>query len=387
VPGPWKILMVIGTRPNMVKAAPVLAELARRPERFASVLVHTGQHYDADMSDVFLEELGIGEPDHCLGVGSGTHAEQVGRVLERLDPVLKEEAPELALVVGDVNSTLAAALGAAQRAVPVGHIEAGLRSFDPTMIEELNRVVTDAVSSLLFVHSPEAVENLVREGIPEPAIHYVGNTMIDTLLSLRNHAESRSAPERHELREGEYLLVTLHRPALVDGPLLGAAVEQLAAVADDMPVVFPVHPHTRAALDGRIGKPDAIRFLPPLGYLDFLGLMAGAAGVLTDSGGVQEETTILGVPCFTLRETTERPVTVEHGTNTVLGLAPDRIADVPGLLRKADAQPRQPPMWDGRAAERIVDALEVFLEQDPRPVRFAPTPSGRPGRAPGSGGR
>lgn len=373
--GRWTIVTVVGTRPNMVKAAPVLEEMEQREGRFTSVLVHTGQHYDAVMSDVFLEELGIGEPDHHLGVGSGTHAQQVGRVLERFDAVLAGIGTDLVLVVGDVNSTLAGALGAAQRGVPVAHLEAGLRSFDPTMIEELNRVLTDAVSSIHLVHSPEAREHLLREGAPESSIHYVGNTMIDTLLALHDRPEVHNAPARHGLDERGYLLVTLHRPALVDGPLLLTAVDELARLADEIPVVFPVHPHTRATLDGRLAdRPDAITFLPPLGYLDFLGLMAGAAGVLTDSGGVQEETTILGIPCFTLRQTTERPVTVEYGTNTVLGLAPQAIAAVPKLLREAVGREHQaPPLWDGRAAERVVDVLEDFLQQDPRPVRCAPT--------------
>jgi UDP-N-acetylglucosamine 2-epimerase (non-hydrolysing) len=361
---PWRVVSVVGTRPNLMKTAPVLAELSRHAARFVSTLVHTGQHYDDAMSAVFFEELGISEPDHVLGVGSGSHAQQTARVMERLEPVLEEIKPDVVLVSGDVNSTMAAALTAAKLGIPVAHLEAGLRSFDRTMPEELNRIVADAVADVHFIHSPEARDNLLREGVSEAAIHDVGNTMIDTLLTLRDRPEVRAAPQRHGLTRGGYLVVTLHRPNLVDGPLLQDAIVRLAEIARELPVVFPVHPRTRAALDAlpRDAAADGLRVLPPLGYLEFLGLMAGAAGVLTDSGGIQEETTVLGVPCFTLRENTERPVTVELGTNTVLGLAPGRIAELPGLIREAAARPaRVPPLWDGRAAERVVAVLEQFL--------------------------
>jgi UDP-N-acetylglucosamine 2-epimerase (non-hydrolysing) len=354
-----KILSVVGTRPNFMKTAPIVAALARRPDEFAHVLVHTGQHYDDAMSRIFFEELGVGEPDHMLGVGSGSHAQQAARVMERLEPVLLEHEPDVVLVPGDVNSTLAAALVASKLLMTVGHVEAGLRSFDRTMPEEINRVVADSVSDLLFTHSPEAREHLLREGRAESAIHYVGNTMIDTLVAMRPRLDSARARAAVGVSEGDYLVVTLHRPALVDGALLVDAMSALASVAAAMPVVFPVHPRTRAAIDARgLTVPDGLHLLEPLGYLDFLGLVADAAGVLTDSGGIQEETTYLGVPCFTLRDNTERPVTVEVGTNVLLGLDPRRIEEVPDLIAAGASRPAQiPPRWDGHAAERIVDVL------------------------------
>jgi UDP-N-acetylglucosamine 2-epimerase (non-hydrolysing) len=355
-----RVACVVGTRPNFMKTAPVVAELNRRPESFESVLIHTGQHYDDSMSAIFFEELGVGEPEHMLAAGSGTHAEQTARVMERLEPVLKDISPDLVLVPGDVNSTMAAALVATKLHIPVGHIEAGLRSFDRTMPEEINRVVADQVSDLLFTHSPEARENLLAEGRPERAIHFVGNTMIDTLVALRPRIEDGDAPGRHGLEPGAYLVVTLHRPALVDGPLLAETMGQLEALAEHLPVVFPAHPRTRAAVDAlgiRSGS-ERLRMIEPVGYLEFLGLVMGAAGVLTDSGGIQEEATFLGIPCFTLRANTERPVTVELGTNTLLGLAPERIDEVPRLLEQQRTKPHEvPPLWDGRAAERIVDVL------------------------------
>jgi UDP-N-acetylglucosamine 2-epimerase (non-hydrolysing) len=360
----WTVVAVVGTRPNIMKTAPVLAELRRRDDRFDALLVDTKQHYDDDMSAVFFDELGVREPDHALGVGSGTHAQQTARVMERLEPILAELRPHLVLVPGDVNSTLAAALTATKLELPVAHVEAGLRSFDRSMPEELNRVLTDAIAEMHFIHSPEARDNLLREGVSDASIHFVGNTMIDTLLALRDRPEVRAAPERHGVEHNGYLLVTLHRPALVDGPLLDVAVSRLAEVARRLPVIFPVHPRTRAALAERgVGESPGLRLLPPLGYLDFVGLMASAAGVLTDSGGIQEESTVLGVPCFTLRDRTERPVTVEFGTNVVLGLEPERIADVPELLerRGPNLTARMPPLWDGRASVRVVDAIETFL--------------------------
>jgi UDP-N-acetylglucosamine 2-epimerase (non-hydrolysing) len=355
---PLKILAIVGARPNFMKTAPVLRALARRPDRFQPLLVHTGQHYDDEMSRVFEEELGVGEPAFALGVGSGTHAGQVARVIERLEPVLVETSPDLVLVPGDVNSTLGAALAAAQRGVSVGHIEAGLRSFDRTMPEELNRCLTDRIADHLFIHSPEAREHLLAEGRPEAAIHYVGNTMIDTLVALRDRIAAVEAARRRGLVPGDYLVVTLHRPALVDGPLLATAIDALRRLSGELDVVFPAHPRTHAAL--RRAGLDAggarLRVLPPLGYLEFIGLVTDAAAVLTDSGGIQEETTFLGVPCFTLRDNTERPVTVELGTNRLLGLRPERIVEIPALL--AAARPaRVPPLWDGRAAERLVDVL------------------------------
>jgi UDP-N-acetylglucosamine 2-epimerase (non-hydrolysing) len=355
------ILAVVGTRPNFMKTAPVLARLAARPELFEAILVHTGQHYDDEMSRIFVDELGIGEPDHFLGVGSGSHAVQTARILERLEGVLERTRPDIVLVPGDVNSTLASALAAAQRQIPVAHIEAGLRSFDRTMPEELNRVLTDALSEYLFIHSPEARGHLLAEGRPGAAIHLVGNTMIDTLVTMRERVEALDAPGRHGLRRADYVVVTLHRPALVDGPLLPEAIAALEAVADELPVVLPAHPRTQAELDRRGIVPTnaGLRIVPPLGYLEFMGLVAGAAAVVTDSGGIQEETTYLGVPCFTLRDNTERPVTVEIGTNTLLGLRPERIREVPRLIerRASKGAHRVPPLWDGHAAERLVAVL------------------------------
>ena len=352
----------------MMKIAPIAAELAQRSDEFEHVLVHTGQHYDREMSDIFLEELGVGEPNYLLSVGSGSHAQQTAAVMERLEPVLLEAEPDVLLVPGDVNSTLAATLTAAKLLLPIAHVEAGLRSFDRTMPEEINRLVADQLSQLLFIHSPEARQNLLAEGVSEAAIHDVGNTMIDSLVAMRERIEDAQAPEAHGLPRGEYLVVTLHRPALVDGPLLDETIRQLAEISETMPVLFPVHPRTRAAL-GTLGidvVAERLRLIEPVGYVEFLSLVAGSAGVLTDSGGIQEETTYLGLPCFTLRANTERPITVSMGTNTLLGLDPKRIGDVPALLDEAHERETQvPPLWDGHAAERIVDVLSRTLGSEP----------------------
>jgi UDP-N-acetylglucosamine 2-epimerase (non-hydrolysing) len=316
------------------------------------VIVHTGQHYDRLMSDVFIDELQVPAPDHALGVGSGSHAVQTARVMERLEPVLARERPDLLIVPGDVNSTMAAALVAVKLGIPLAHVESGLRSFDRTMPEEINRIVTDQFSDLLFLHSAEAIDNLRREGVPDARMHFVGNTMIDALVATEERFRARAAARGLGLTAGDYLLVTLHRPSLVDGPLLDEVVAQLEAVANDLPVIFPVHPRTRARLGARAAG-SGMQLVEPAGYLDFLSLEADAAAVLTDSGGVQEETTYLGVPCFTLRDTTERPVTVTHGTNTVLGLKPQRIAEIPALIGGERRPAAVPPLWDGHAAERI----------------------------------
>jgi UDP-N-acetylglucosamine 2-epimerase (non-hydrolysing) len=356
-----RLLYVIGTRPNFVKMAPVIAALRSRLPDSRHAIVHTGQHYDRMMSEVFFEELGVPEADHMLGVGSGTHAQQTARVIERIEPVLEQEAPGLVIVPGDVNSTLAATIAAAQARIPIAHIESGLRSFDRTMPEEINREVTDQLSELLFLHSDEAAENLRSEGIADERMHMVGNTMIDTLVSLEPRFRAAGAASRLGLEPGGYLLVTLHRPALVDGPLLAAAMERLAEVASEMPVVFPVHPRTRNTLDGLGGDYERVVLTDPVGYLDFLSLEADARAVLTDSGGIQEETTYLGVPCFTLRDNTERPVTVRAGTNTVLGLSPERIAEIPALLEGgAGSGAERPPLWDGHAAERVADIVAAW---------------------------
>jgi UDP-N-acetylglucosamine 2-epimerase (non-hydrolysing) len=359
-----RILYVVGTRPNFVKTAPVIAALRSRLPDSHHVIVHTGQHYDRLMSEIFLEELGVPAPDHMLEVGSGSHAAQTARTMERLEPVLLEERPDLVFVPGDVNSTLAATLTAVKAGIPVAHIESGLRSFDMTMPEEVNRIVADRFAEHLFLHSDEAIENLRAEGIPDGRMHFVGNTMIDTLVALEGRFRAAGAAGRLGVEPGAYALVTLHRPALVDGPLLPDAVAQLAALARQMPVVFPVHPRTRKMMESIEADHPGLSLVEPLGYLDFLSLLADAGAVLTDSGGIQEETTYLGVPCFTLRDNTERPVTVRAGTNTLLGLDPAAIATIPTALAERDpAPPEPPPLWDGRAAERIADTITKGLSR------------------------
>lgn len=357
------VVLVVGTRPNFMKVAPVIRALNAR-NGFDHTLVHTGQHYDDSMSRVFFDELGMPQPDVYLGIGSGSHTIQTARVLEGLEPVLRERRPDVVLVPGDVNSTLAAALAAVQLGIPVGHIEAGLRSFDRTMPEEVNRVLTDQISDLMFIHSPEARHHLLRERRPQDRIYEVGNTMIDTLVSLRDAIGEREAPGSFAVDPGRYILVTLHRPALVDGPLLTEAIAALADLTESFDVLFPVHPRTRTRIERleRQGHlPERLHLVDPLGYLDFLSLIQSAAAVITDSGGVQEETTFLGVPCFTLRDNTERPVTITVGTNTLLGLDPDRIRDVPSLIAGVAARSSQVPEgWDGHAAQRIVDVLETL---------------------------
>jgi UDP-N-acetylglucosamine 2-epimerase (non-hydrolysing) len=353
-----RIVYIVGTRPNFVKTAPVIGAMRERHPEGRHAIVHTGQHYDRLMSEVFLEELGVPAPDHMLEVGSGTHAEQTARTMERLEPVLGEERPDLVVVPGDVNSTLAAALTAVKMGIPVAHIESGLRSFDLTMPEEVNRIVADRFAAHLFLHSEEASENLRAEGIPEQRMHMVGNTMIDTVVALEDRFRAAGTAARLGVEPGSYVLVTLHRPALVDGELLAATVAQLAALAREMPIVFPVHPRTRKMMEGLQSDHPGLLLSEPLGYLDFLSLLADAGAVLTDSGGIQEETTYLGVPCFTLRANTERPVTIRAGTNTLLGLDPAAIAGIPAALAERGEAPYEPPpFWDGRAAERIADVL------------------------------
>jgi UDP-N-acetylglucosamine 2-epimerase (non-hydrolysing) len=363
---PRRIVSIVGARPNYMKIAPIAARLKVRPE-FEHVLVHTGQHYDDSMAGVFFEQLGVGAPDYTLDVGSGTHAVQTARVMERLEPVLVELAPDVVLVAGDVNSTLAAALVACKLDQRIGHVEAGLRSFDRTMPEETNRLLTDAVADLLFTHSPEARSNLLAEGTPEELIFPVGNTMIDTLVAMLPHVERAGTASAFGLEPGSYVLVTLHRPALTDGPLLAVAIEELRGLAARLPVVFSVHPRTRRRLQALGLDTSSITLLEPLGYVEFMSLVADAAALLTDSGGIQEETTYLGIPCFTLRENTERPVTVTSGTNVLLGLAPDRIGSLPDLISSAreNPPPATIPGWDGAAAARVVEVLA----QDTLPSR------------------
>ena len=355
-----KILSVVGTRPNFMKVAPIVGALERRGEEFEHVLVHTGQHYDAEMSEIFLEELGVGAPDHCLDVGSGTHALQTARVMERLEPVLLAERADVVLVPGDVNSTLAASLVSVKLGLSVAHIEAGLRSFDRTMPEEINRVVTDAVSEKLFIHSPEARGHLLAEGREERMIHYVGNTMIDTLMRMRERIEALDAPGGYGLHPGEYLVVTLHRPALVDGPLLRVCAEALRGLAAEMRIVFPVHPRTRARLTAEapeLEEAAGVTMLQPIGYLEFLGLVSRSGGVLTDSGGVQKEAYLAGVPCVTMRANTEWTETVENGWNALVDLDVD--AALAALQR--EPPPDRPELYgDGHAGQRVVDVLSVL---------------------------
>jgi UDP-N-acetylglucosamine 2-epimerase (non-hydrolysing) len=359
-----RIVYVVGTRPNFVKTAPVIAALRERFPDGRHAIVHTGQHYDRAMSQVFFEELGVTPPDHMLEVGSGSHALQTARTMERLEPVLAEERPELVVVPGDVNSTLAATLTAVKMGIPLAHVESGLRSFDRTMPEEVNRIVADEFAEYLFLHSEEAVENLRAEGIAEERMHFVGNTMIDTLVALEERFRAAGAAAQHGVEPGSFLLVTLHRPALVDGELLPETVQQLAALAREMPVVFPVHPRTRKEMEEVYSEHPDLQLCEPLGYVDFLSLLADAGAVLTDSGGIQEETTYLGIPCFTLRDNTERPVTIRSGTNTLLGLDPAAIASIPTALAERPAQrPEPPPLWDGHAAERIADVLDQGLSR------------------------
>jgi UDP-N-acetylglucosamine 2-epimerase (non-hydrolysing) len=350
-----KLLYVVGARPNFVKTAPVVAAMRRRLPNASHVLIHTGQHYDVEMSELFMQQLGMPEPDYRLDVGSGTHAVQTARVMEALERVVLELCPDLAFVPGDVNSTLAAALVFAKLGTPYAHIESGLRSFDRAMPEEINRIVADEFAELLFTHSEEAVANLEAEGINSARVHLVGNTMIDSLVSFEDRFRSLEIYRKFELERGEYLLVTLHRPALVDGPALGIVLAHLDTVAVDVPVLFPVHPRTRVKLDE--GRYPRVRFTRPLGYLEFLSAEADARAVLTDSGGVQEETTYLGIPCFTLRSTTERPVTIRSGTNLLLGFDPDRVRDIPELLAATPSHHERPALWDGKASERIVEVV------------------------------
>ncbi len=360
---PIRLLVVAGARPNFMKIAPLLRELSARP-RFETVLVHTGQHYDAAMSENFFRDLGIPEPDVNLGVGSGSQAAQTGEVLTRIETVLLERKPDAVVVVGDVNSRLAASISAAKLCIPVAHVEAGLRSFDRTMPEEVNRLVTDVLSRWLFTSEPSGNENLAREGADQAHVHFVGNIMIDTLRANLERARRLDTLERLGLEAGGYGVLTLHRPSNVDDPgRLAALFGTLERIHEKLPVVFPVHPRTAASISRLLGgRAPALRLTEPLGYLDFLRLLTDARLVLTDSGGVQEETTVLGVPCLTLRDNTERPVTVTHGTNVIVGSDPARIeAEVAALLSGRGRAGRVPELWDGTTAKRIVDVLERDL--------------------------
>jgi UDP-N-acetylglucosamine 2-epimerase (non-hydrolysing) len=369
---PALIVYVFGTRPNFVKMAPVLERLRAALPMARHVGVHTGQHYDREMSDVFFAELAVPAPDHLLGIGSGTHGVQTGRALERLERVMLDERPDAVIVPGDVNSTLAAALAAAKLGIPIAHVESGLRSYDWSMPEEINRVLVDRLSRWCFTHSPEARDNLAREGIPGDRVFEVGNTMIDSLVRMRPRIERSDVHRRLGIPDTGYFLVTLHRPALVDGPLLTQALTELDALSRARPVVFPMHPRTRAQANGFAASGAGLHLIDPVGYVDFLALECGAGAVITDSGGVQEETTFLGVPCFTLRDNTERPVTVTQGTNRLLGLRLEALRQVPGLLASVTSPLNPPRGWDGRAGERvaavIADGLGLAADSDGRVV-------------------
>ena len=354
------VVHVVGARPNYMKIAPLYAALERRG--VDQRLVHTGQHYDASVSDVFFAELPLPEPHVKLEVRSGTHGAQTARALDGLERVFIELEPDLVVVPGDVNSTLAAALAAVKLHIPVCHLEAGLRSFDWAMPEEHNRRLTDHVSTLLLTHSAEAHENLAAEGIPAERIAFVGNTMIDTLFQNVDKARALEVWKEYGVEKGDYVLVTLHRPALVDdAQLLMRTVAALGVVAEAVPVVFPVHPRTRRRIEElALSVSGRIKLIEPQPYGRFLSLESAAMAVVTDSGGVQEETTALGIRCFTLRNNTERPVTVSHGTNIVLGLDPDRLSGIPDYL-ELPLKEERPPLWDGHAGERAADEIEAAL--------------------------
>lgn len=359
-----KILNIVGARPNFMKIAPIQREMQRRSSEFRPLIVHTGQHYDEAMSDSFFRDLGIPEPDYHLEIGSASHAVQTAKIMTAFEPVVLAQKPDWVLVVGDVNSTIACALVCSKLGVKIAHVEAGLRSRDRSMPEEINRILTDSISDLLLTTSPDADENLKAEGIPAQKIRFVGNVMIDSLLYNLENAKGLPTREGLGVNGTDYAVLTLHRPSNVDEPdVFGGLLAALSDISKRLPIIFPVHPRTRANIE-RFGFADRvagsdIRPIDPLGYLDFMNLYSGARLVLTDSGGLQEETTALGIPCLTLRENTERPITIELGTNRLVGTDPDTIRAAANDVLDQDLtiETRIPPLWDGRAAERICDAL------------------------------
>jgi UDP-N-acetylglucosamine 2-epimerase (non-hydrolysing) len=366
------VLTIVGARPNLVKIAPLVEEMWRYP-KIKQTLLHTGQHYDDRMSQVFFHDLGIPQPDIYLGVGSGSHAEQTAHVMIESEKALLAERPDVVIVVGDVNSTLACTVTAAKLWIPVAHVEAGLRSLDRRMPEEINRIVTDVLTDFLFTTSRDANENLLREGVLPERIFFVGNVMIDTLNRHRAQAEQLDTPSRFGLKPGGYSLLTLHRPSNVDIPeVLSGILDALAIIQKDLPILFPAHPRTakRIAEFGftkRLTTMSGLQIVEPLGYLEFLDLMMHACLVLTDSGGIQEETTILGIPCLTLRKNTERPVTITEGTNVLTGTDPERIVAETYRILGGDVKVgRMPELWDGHAAKRIVRILyERLIGSEP----------------------
>ncbi|HET6670001.1 MAG TPA: UDP-N-acetylglucosamine 2-epimerase (non-hydrolyzing) [Pyrinomonadaceae bacterium] len=360
-----KILNVVGARPNFMKVAPLVDAMKRREHEFTPLVVHTGQHYDAMMSDAFFKDLGLPEPDIYLSVGSGSHAAQTAAVMQRFEPVVLQEKPDWVLVVGDVNSTLACALVCVKLGVKVAHVEAGLRSRDRSMPEEINRLLTDQISDLLLTPSQDADQNLRAEGIPDERIRFVGNIMIDSLNKQLERAKDSKVREDLGVADRDYAVLTLHRPSNVDDrETLTRILGALKAIGKRVPIIFPVHPRTRKmitelGLEVSSLVDQGLHLIEPLGYLDFLRLYSGARLVLTDSGGIQEETTVLGIPCLTLRENTERPITVEMGTNTIVGTDPQKITTA--AFAALDQGPlrshRIPPLWDGHTADRILDSL------------------------------
>lgn len=353
-----KIFLLAGARPNYMKVFP-LARALKRAGGFDTKLVHTGQHYDAAMSDRFFDDFGVPPPDFFLGVGSGPHGAQTARVMLALEPLLAEHRPDWLIVVGDVNSTVAGALVAVKLGLPTAHLEAGLRSGDRTMPEEINRIVTDSISDLLLTSCRDADENLLREGVPADRIRFVGNIMIDSLVEMLPRAATSRVLESLSLDPGHYVCVTLHRPSNVDHPeQLRPLVAALERIAHRVPVVFPVHPRTRGMLDRIESLPPALKMIEPLGYLDFLRLQSQAALVITDSGGVQEETSYLGIPCLTVRPNTERPITITQGTNRLVLPGRDDLAHAAEEALGAPARSRPSiEYWDGRTAERVVACL------------------------------
>ena len=361
-----KVINVVGARPNFMKVAPLVEAMKRREREFAPLVVHTGQHYDQLMSDAFLRDLDLPQPDVCLEVGSASQAQQTAAIMQKFEPVLLREKPDWVVVVGDVNSTLACALVAVKLGIKVAHVEAGLRSRDRTMPEEINRLLTDQIADLLFTPSRDADENLRAEGISEERIRFVGNIMIDSLQKYLERAQSSKIREQLGIGDPDYAVLTLHRPSNVDDrETFSGILDALAEIARRLPVIFPVHPRTRKTiaelgLSAVVAKIQGLRLIEPLGYLDFLGLFSAAKLVLTDSGGLQEETTVLGIPCLTLRENTERPITIELGTNVIVGTDANRITKAAfAVLDRPSAETHHtvPPLWDGRTAERIVAEL------------------------------
>ena len=359
-----KVLNIVGARPNFMKIAPIYAEMKRRDSEFMPMIVHTGQHYDAAMSDSFFIDLGMPKPDVHLNVGSASHAVQTAKIMMEFEPIVLEHKPDWVLVVGDVNSTIACTLVCAKLGIKVAHVEAGLRSFDRTMPEEINRILTDSISDLLLTPSPDGNENLKKEGIADEKVKLVGNVMIDSLLRNLKIAESSIIREELNLTENEYAVMTLHRPSNVDDKeTFSGLLEALLEISEKLPIIFPAHPRTRGKIEEfgfseQVQKSN-IKLIEPLGYLDFMRLYSGAKLVLTDSGGLQEETTALGIPCLTLRENTERPITIEMGTNILVGTNPNKIRQTAFEILSNDVKKdaKIPLLWDGKTAERICDAL------------------------------